>query len=160
MTTTDDLPGQLDLPALTVPITRETLVRYAGAALDFNPIHFSDWHAAELGLPGVVGHGMLTMGIALRIVTDWVGGDVGLVRSWFVRFSRPVVVPDGPEGTQLEVTGRVTALTEPDAHGDRQATVAVEVVCAGERVLRGAVAEVTLPAALTASWGPAWGRSS
>lgn len=160
MTATGTPVEPFELPALTVPITRATLVRYAGAALDFNPIHFSDWHAAELGLPGVVGHGMLTMGIALRIVTDWVDGDTSLVRSWFVRFSRPVVVPDGPDGTQLEVTGRVTALTEPDEKGDRLATVAVEVVCAGERVLRGAVAEVTLPAALMARWGTTWGPTS
>jgi acyl dehydratase len=100
----------------------------------------------------VVAHGMLTMGVALRVVTDWVDGDASLVRSWFTRFAKPIIVPDGPDGTEVHLTGRVTALTDPDDDGDRVATVAVEAVCADERVLRGAVAEVRLPAALTASW--------
>ena len=61
------------LPSLTVRFTRERLVRYAGASTDFNPIHFSDHFAARMGLPGVIAHGMLTMGTALRVVTDWLG---------------------------------------------------------------------------------------
>ena len=59
--------------SLTVRLTREQLVRYAGASGDFNPIHYSDHFATALGLPGVIAHGMLTMGTALRVVTDWVG---------------------------------------------------------------------------------------
>ena len=61
------------LPPLTVRFTRADLVRYAGASTDFNPIHYSERFAAQVGLPGVVAHGMLTMGAALRVVTDWVG---------------------------------------------------------------------------------------
>jgi acyl dehydratase len=142
----------VELPPLTVRFTRETLVRYAGASTDFNPIHYSEHFATSLGLPGVVAHGMLTMGVALRVVTDWVGGDPGLVQSWSTRFAKPVFVPDGPDGTELQLTGRVSALSDPDDDGSRVATLAVEVVCADERVLRGAVAEVRLPAELMASW--------
>lgn len=61
------------LPSISTVFTRTTLVRYAGASTDFNPIHYSDAKAAELGLPGVIAHGMLTMGAALRVVTDWCG---------------------------------------------------------------------------------------
>lgn len=145
-----------ELPSLHVRITRETLVRYAGASGDFNPIHFSDHFATALGLPGVLAHGMLTMGIALRIVTDWVG-DPARVCSWYARFSKPLLVPDTEDGAELIVSGIVTAVTavaEPDAEfdaephtaGERVATVTVEAIAGGERVLRGAVAEVTLPA--------------
>ncbi|HBX82094.1 MAG TPA: dehydratase, partial [Propionibacteriaceae bacterium] len=63
----------LELPSLTVTFTRTDLVRYAGASTDFNPIHHSDHAAAALGLPDVIAHGMLTMGTALRVVTDWCG---------------------------------------------------------------------------------------
>ena len=88
------------LPPLTVRFTRERLVRYAGASTDFNPIHYSDHFAAQIGLPGVIAHGMLTMGTALRVVTDWVG-DQGTVRSYFVRFTKPVVVPDDDAGAEV-----------------------------------------------------------
>ena len=67
------------LAPLTVRFTRADLVRYAGASTDFNPIHWSDRKAAELGLPSVIAHGMLTMGTALRVVTDWIG-DPGRIR--------------------------------------------------------------------------------
>ena len=65
------------LPGLTVRFTRQTLVRYAGASGDFNPIHYSGFYAEQVGLPGVIGHGMLTMGSALRVVTGWVAGAAG-----------------------------------------------------------------------------------
>ena len=77
------------LPSITATFTRETLVRYAGASTDFNPIHYSDRAASELGLPGVIAHGMLTMGTALRVVTDWCG-DPARVLSYYVRFTKPV----------------------------------------------------------------------
>ncbi len=142
-----DVVAGHELPPLTARFTRETLVRYAGASGDFNPIHYSDHFATGLGLPGVVAHGMLTMGTALRVVTDWVG-DPALVRTWFSRFSKPVLVPDDADGVELVVTATVTAVSDVDADGARTATVAVEAVCAGERVLRGAQAEVTLLAGI------------
>jgi acyl dehydratase len=125
------------LPARTVRFTRADLVRYAGASTDFNPIHFSERYAAAAGLPGVVAHGMLTMGAALRVVTDWVG-DPARVRSYGVRFTRPVVVPDDEEGVEVSFAGTVTALD-----GTR-ATISLEALCGGQKVLAAARAEVEL----------------
>lgn len=124
-----------ELPALTLRFTREDLVRYAGASGDFNPIHWSDRAASALGLDGVIAHGMLTMGCALRVVTDWVG-DPARVVSYAVRFARPVPVPDDEAGAQVAVTGRVTKLE------DGLATVAVDARLGEAKVLGSAQAEV------------------
>ena len=62
----------------TVHLTRELLVRYAGASGDFNPIHYRDDIAASVGLPGVLAHGMLTMGLAAETVVPWLG-DAGRI---------------------------------------------------------------------------------
>jgi acyl dehydratase len=125
------------LPPLTVRLTRTDLVRYAGASGDFNPIHHSEHFAAAVGLPGVVAHGLLTMGTALRVVTDWVG-DPGLVRSYAVRFTRPVVVPDDGIGVEVVITGTVVAFE------GTLATVGLEVVSDGQKVLGAARAQVEL----------------
>jgi acyl dehydratase len=117
------------LPTQAYQITRADLIRYAGASLDFNPIHWSDRVAAQVGLPGVLAHGMYTMAIAGRALTVW-AGDPGAVAEYGVRFARPVVVPDADPGTEVEVTGVVR---EVDEH--RLATVDLTVTCAGERVL-------------------------
>jgi acyl dehydratase len=95
-----------ELPVATFPIDRATLVRYAGASLDFNPIHWNEPFARSVGLPDVIAHGMLTMAEAARVVTDW-AGDPGAIVEYGVRFSRPVVVPDDT-GAELTVTGKVT----------------------------------------------------
>ncbi|MFD2466880.1 MaoC family dehydratase [Amycolatopsis silviterrae] len=100
-----------ELPPLEVRITREQLVRYAGASLDFNPIHWNDHFATKVGLPDVIAHGMLTMALSGRIVTDWLGDPARLV-DFSTRFTRPVVVPDNAEGALVEVTGKVGALTD------------------------------------------------
>ncbi|WP_152362051.1 MaoC/PaaZ C-terminal domain-containing protein [Microlunatus speluncae] len=126
-----------ELPPLTIRLTRERLVRYAGAATDFNPIHYSERAATAIGLPGVVAHGMLTMGAALRAVTDWVG-DPARVVGYGVRFTRPVVVPDDAEGATMIVSGRVTAVD-----GD-QVTIQLDVVCGEVKVLGGAKVELDL----------------
>ncbi len=139
------LPAQAvagtELPPRTLRFTRQTLVRYAGASGDFNPIHYSDYHARALGLDGVIAHGMLTMGSALRTVTEWAGSGA-VVRSVFTRFSRPVPVPDDESGAELTVTATVSAVADDPA--GRRITVAVDAVCGGERVLRGMVAELVL----------------
>jgi acyl dehydratase len=96
-----------ELPPLSVRITRADLVRYAGAAQDFNPIHWNERVAAEVGLPDVIAHGMLTMALGGRLVTDW-AGDPGAVVEYGVRFTRPVVVPNDEEGALVELTGKVT----------------------------------------------------
>ena len=125
------------LAPLTVRLTRTDLVRYAGASGDLNPIHHSDFFAAQVGLPGVLAHGLLTMGAALRVVTDWVG-DPSRVRSYAVRFTKPVVVPDDAEGAEVLVTAAVTAVD-----GSR-VTIGLEAVCDGQKVLGAARAEVDL----------------
>jgi acyl dehydratase len=127
--------GQV-LPGFSRILERADLVRYAGASGDFNPIHWSDRAAAALGLPDVIAHGMLTMGTALRVVTDW-AGDPERVRSYSVRFTRPVVVPAG-EGAVVEFGGTVTKVDEGVA------TVSIEATCEGAKVLGSAVAEVRL----------------
>lgn len=125
------------LPELRVRFTRQTLVRYAGASGDFNTIHFSDRVAAEMGLPGVIAHGMLTMGTALRVVTDWIG-DPGRVLAYSARFTKPVVVPDTAEGAEVVFTATVTAVA------DGIATVAIEATCDGQKVLGMVTVEVRL----------------
>ncbi|GAB3915471.1 MaoC family dehydratase [Microlunatus endophyticus] len=126
-----------EIPVLATMVTRETLVRYAGASGDFNPIHYSDFHATALGLPGVIGHGMLTMGLALRAVTDWVQ-DPARVRGAFVRFTRPIPVPDDAIGAELVITGTVTKIAAGIA------TVALDVRHGSEKVLGMATAEVDI----------------
>ncbi len=92
----------------TVEVDRARLVRYAGASGDFNPIHWNDVFAAEVGLPGVIAHGMFTMGVAVALVEDW-AGDPGAVVDYQTRFTRPVPVPN-PGVATLEVTGTVGAI--------------------------------------------------
>jgi acyl dehydratase len=94
------------LPPLQVQVTRSDLVRYAGAALDFNPIHWNEKLAKEVGLPDVIAHGMLTMALGGRLVTDWLG-DPGAVVEYGVLFTRPVVVPNDEDGARVELTGKV-----------------------------------------------------
>lgn len=89
-------------------ITRDSLVRYAGASGDFNPIHYRDDAAQAVGLPGVLAHGMLTMGLAVQPVIDWLG-DAAKVVDYGVRFTRPVVVP-ASEGATLKVIATITQL--------------------------------------------------
>ena len=92
------------------PLTRDSLVRYAGASGDFNPIHYRDDIAAEVGLPGVLAHGMLTMGLAVQPVVDW-AGDPGRIADYQVRFTRPVVV-DPQSGATVTVAAKVGQLDE------------------------------------------------
>jgi acyl dehydratase len=94
----------------SLPLTRDSLVRYAGASGDFNPIHYRDDVAAEVGLPGVLAHGMLTMGLAVQPVVDW-AGDPGRIADYQVRFTRPVVV-DPQGGATVTVAAKVGQLDE------------------------------------------------
>ena len=89
-------------------LTRDSLVRYAGASGDFNPIHYRDDIAQSVGLPGVLAHGMLTMGVAVQLVADWVG-DSGRITDYGVRFTKPVLV-DANDGAVLVVTGKVAEI--------------------------------------------------
>jgi acyl dehydratase len=127
------------LPPLSLRVTRADLVRYAGASGDFNPIHWNQRFAVGVGLPDVIGHGMLTMALAGRVVTSWAGGPAAVV-GYAVRFTRPVVVPDTDEGVVLEVTGTVKSVD------DGVATVAITAAVDGKTVLGRATARVRLPA--------------
>jgi acyl dehydratase len=124
------------LPPTSFPITRKDLVRYAGASGDFNDIHWNGRFAREVGLPDVIAHGMFTMAVAGRVLTDWIG-DPGAVEEYYVRFSKPVVVPDDGVGALLEVTGKVAKELD-----ERRVQVDLTVSSAGQKVLGKATAVV------------------
>jgi len=126
-----------ELPSKEFQITRESLVRYAGASGDFNVIHWNERIAREVGLPDVIAHGMLTMGLAVQVVTDWIDDPSALI-DYGCRFTRPVVVPDDGVGARLLVTGTVTAIE------DDIATVTLKAVCAETTVLGKATARVRI----------------
>lgn len=92
-------------------LTRDTLVRYAGASGDFNPIHYRDDFAQSVGLDGVLAHGMLTMGFAVQPVVDWLGGDSGKVLDYQSKFTRPVPV-DAASGADVVVVAKVGAVDD------------------------------------------------
>jgi acyl dehydratase len=138
MTLPGDLAVGTELPEQTYRVTRADLVRYAGASGDFNPIHWNDRTATSVGLPGVIAHGMFTMALAGRAVTDWTG-DPGALVEYQVRFGRPVVVPDDEEGASVTVRGKVGALLD-----DGRVRVDLTVTSAGEKVLSLARAIVAL----------------
>lgn len=125
----DDVEVGTELPAQAFPVTRATLVRYAGASGDFNPIHWNEKFAKEVGLPDVIAHGMFTMAEAIRVVTDW-AGDPAAVTEYGVRFTKPVVVPDDDRGAVVEVSAKVAAKLE-----DRKVRVDLVVMSAGQKVL-------------------------
>ncbi|WP_166876132.1 MULTISPECIES: MaoC/PaaZ C-terminal domain-containing protein [unclassified Salinibacterium] len=120
----------------TFHLTRDSLVRYAGASGDFNPIHYRDDVAESVGLPGVLAHGMLTMGFAVQPVVDFIG-DSGKVVDYQVKFTRPVVV-DGTDGADVTVVAKVGAV---DAAGAR---IDLTVAYGGQTVLGKAQVRVTL----------------
>ncbi|WP_030163006.1 MaoC family dehydratase [Streptomyces sp. NRRL S-244] len=133
-----DVEVGTELPAGSFPVTRATLVRYAGASGDFNPIHWNEKFALEVGLPDVIAHGMFTMAEAIRVVTDWVG-DPGAIVEYGVRFTKPVVVPNDETGALIEVTAKVAAKLD-----DNRVRVDLTAMSAGQKVLGMSRALVTL----------------
>jgi acyl dehydratase len=128
-----------DLPDRTYEVTRGDLVNYAGVSGDPNPIHWSDPVAKTLaGLPTVVAHGMLTMGLGAGYVTSWLG-DPGAVAEYNVRFTSPVLVPETAPA-QVEFTGKVKSL-DADA---KQATIAIVAKFEGKKIFGRATATVNL----------------
>ncbi|MRX43200.1 MaoC family dehydratase [Agromyces kandeliae] len=147
MTDTVAAPAAPDFDALAVGdvvaerefhLTRDSLVRYAGASGDFNPIHYRDDVAASVGLPGVLAHGMLTMGLAVQPVVDW-AGDPARVADYQVRFTRPVAV-DPEAGADVSVIAKVGQL---DAEA-RSVRVDLTVTFEGATVLGKAQVRVVL----------------
>lgn len=122
---------------VTVPVGRDTLVAYANASGDQNPIHQDEEFARSVGLPDVIAHGMWTMGAAGTVVADW-AGDAGRVLEYGTRFTKPVVVPTS--GTTVTVEGKVTAV---DAESGR-VSVDLTVASDGQKVLGRCVAVVRL----------------
>ncbi len=135
---TTTAPGT-ELARREITVDRARLVRYAGASGDFNPIHWNDRVAREVGLPGVVAHGMWTMGAVVDVVVEALG-DPGAVLDYQVRFSRPVPVPDPGAATVLVVA--TVGAVDTDA---RTARIDLNVTCEGQRVLGKAQAVVRLP---------------
>ena len=130
-------PGT-ELPPRHYQVTRRDLVRYAGASGDFNVIHWNERIARSVGLPDVIAHGMLTMALAGRFLTE-LAGDPGAVAEYGVRFSAPVVVPDDDKGATVEVAGTVTERLDGNQ-------VAIDVIARadGAKVLTRARAVVRL----------------
>ncbi|WP_377640570.1 MaoC family dehydratase [Oryzobacter terrae] len=122
---------------VTVPVTRDTLVAYANASGDQNPIHQDESFARSVGLPDVIAHGMWTMGASGTVVADW-AGDAGRVVEFGTRFTKPVVVP--ASGSEVVVQGVVKAV---DAETGR-VTVDLATTCGGEKVLGRCIAVVAL----------------
>ncbi|QKE83805.1 MaoC family dehydratase [Arthrobacter sp. NEB 688] len=122
---------------VTVPVGRETLVAYANASGDQNPIHQDESFARSVGLPDVIAHGMWTMGAAGTVVSEW-AGDAGRVVEYGTRFTKPVVVP--ATGAELVVQGVVKAL-DPET---RRATVELTATSEGQKVLGRCIAVVRL----------------
>jgi len=134
------LEAGAQLPAVSYPVTRLSLVKYCGASGDFNVIHWNERLARAVGLPDVIAHGMFTMAQAGRFVTDWAGPGA-LVTEFGTRFSAPVVVPDDDTGAQIEVSGTIEALL-----GDGRVALALTAKSAGAKVLSRVRAVVQLPA--------------
>ena len=139
MTKFADVTAGAELPAVSYPVNRLSLVKYCGASGDFNFIHWNERIARSVGLPNVIAHGMFTMAQAGRYVTDW-AGDAGALVEFGVRFSAMVVVPDDDKGATIEISGTVAEQLD----GNR---VAIDLVARqdGTKVLSRARAVIKLP---------------
>ena len=108
-------------------LDRAMLKAYADASGDQNPIHQNEDFALSVGLPNVIAHGMLTMALVGKFVTDWAGGSAA-VKEFSGRFVKPVIVP-ADQKVDLTVSGVVTEI-----EGDR-ITVELKASSAGVKVL-------------------------
>jgi acyl dehydratase len=139
LVTYDSVEAGAQIPVVSYPVTRLSLVKYCGASGDFNVIHWNERIARSVGLPDVIAHGMFTMAQAGRFVTDW-AGPRAFVTEFGVRFSSMVVVSDDETGASIEVTGQV----EEKLDGNRVA-IALTARSSDTKVLTQARAVVKLP---------------
>lgn len=107
-------------------VRRSDLVAYAEVSGDHNPIHQDEAIATMVGLPGVIAHGMYTMALAAQAIATWT--DEGEVVELGCKFTAPVVVP-AEGGATVRIAGVVKSVA------DGRATIALDVTCAGEKVL-------------------------
>ncbi|WP_120523194.1 MaoC family dehydratase [Arthrobacter celericrescens] len=139
----EDLTVGQEIGKRSIDVTRQDLVKYAGASGDFNPIHWNEAFATGVDLPGVIAHGMFTMGSAVQLVSDW-AGDPAAVVDYQTRFTKPVLVTDttgtGEPGAVIEVAGVVGAL-DADAGTAR---IDLTVTFEGQKVLMKSQAVVKL----------------
>jgi acyl dehydratase len=108
-------------------LDRATLKAYADASGDQNPIHQNEEFALSVGLPNVIAHGMLTMALVGKYVSDWAGGAAG-VKEFSARFVKPVIVP-ADQRVDLTVSGVVSAVV------DDRITIQLSATSAGVVVL-------------------------
>ena len=124
-----DVEVGFELPKIVHNYQRQDLVKYANASGDHNKIHLDESFAKSVGLPDIIAHGMLTMGVASRVVTNWVK-DINTVKSFSVKFSAPVVVPNDGKGTDVEFGAKIE-----EKMADNLVKIAVEARCNGTKVL-------------------------
>ena len=124
----DDLTVGDELPAHHTRLSRGDLVNYAGVAGDANPIHWDEDIAKLAGLPDVIAHGMLTMGLGSGFVSAW-SGDPGAVTRYAVRLSAPAIV-SATEGADIEFSGKIKSL-DPQT---RTGVVLVSAKSAGRKI--------------------------
>ncbi|MBF6300091.1 MaoC family dehydratase N-terminal domain-containing protein [Nocardia amamiensis] len=134
----EELSVGMALAPRTTLLTRGDLVNYAGVSGDSNPIHFSDLVASSAGLPNVVSHGLLTMGLGAGYLTSWLG-DPAAVAKYAVRFAGFAPVP-AAKASAIEFSGRVKEL-DPE---HRAATIALSATSEGRKLFGRATATVLL----------------
>ena len=117
----------------TVPLERVDMIKYAGASGDFNTIHWNDRVANSVGLPGVIAHGMLTMGVAINLVAEWTG-DPGAIVEYSTRFAKLVPVPD-PGTADLVVSGVIGEINGDLVRIDLTVALGAEEVLAKTRAV-------------------------
>ena len=138
--TINKLEVGFELPEREFTITRGDLIKYAGASGDFNVIHWNERVAREVGLPNVIAHGMFTMGLAIRVVTEWLGDPTAII-DYSCRFTRPVPVPDNESGATLVVNAKVAEVLD-----NGTAAITLTATCDSIAVLGKAKVIVRLPA--------------
>jgi len=133
----DDVAEGDTAPTFEHELTRTDLVKYAGASGDFNPMHTDEVKAKEAGLPGVFGHGMFTMGMLAKALTDYVG--VGNLRLYKVRFTKQTW-----PGEKLRT--KITVAKKYEEHGEHRVDLECEVVNENGEAKVSGVAVAALPA--------------
>ena len=116
-----------ELPEKVFYVDRALLKQYADASGDQNPIHQNEEFALSVGLPNVIAHGMLTMALVGKYVSDFAGGSANVLE-YGARFIKPVIVPAGQK-VDLTVSASVTELS------DGKVSLTLSATSAGVKVL-------------------------